>query len=303
MKVRSSQLRIGLVGCGRIAELGYLPAIMGGADVELVAVADPDRARRERLAAMAGDGVAPRALRGARDLVAAGAEAAIIASPTSAHVEDAVTMARAGIPCLIEKPPARDRAGAEELARLEPAPWVGFNRRFQQGAELIHEVPRRGPLAIELDFRYRRASWRSHVVRDDALLDLGPHPVDLALLLAGSSSASVRSAHSGPERAEIALDAGRALVRIRCATDRLHAERVVVRKPDGAVVAASRYGGVGSALVGRVRCRKPPLVDSLRRQLTAFATAARGGDPGLLATAEEGARVMRVIDLAREACR
>jgi predicted dehydrogenase len=300
---RSSPLRIGLVGCGRIAEAGYLPAIRGCGEVELVAVTDPVRARRERVAALAANRTAPRPLPDAADLVAAGTEAVIIASPASAHIADAVTMARAGIPCLVEKPPAPDHTGAEELARLEPPPWVGFNRRFQQGVELIPEVPSRGPLVIELDFRYRRASWRSHVVRDDALLDVGPHLVDLALLLTGSANASVEAARSDAERAEITFETGRARVRIRCATDRIHVERVVVGRPDGEVVAASRHGGIGDALAARIRRRELPLVASLRHQLEAFAAAARGGDPDLLATAEDGARAMRVIDAAREASR
>jgi predicted dehydrogenase len=41
-------------------------------------------------------------------------------------------------------------------------------------------------------------------------------------------------------------------------------------------------------------------VRSLRRQLAAFATAARGGPERLLATAEDGLRTMLVIDDARE---
>jgi predicted dehydrogenase len=303
VSVRSSPLRIGLVGCGRIAEAGYLPAIRRCAEVELVAVADPDPARRERVAALVGNRTAPRAFSSAHDLVTAGAEAAIVASPASAHLADAGAIAAAGLPCLVEKPPATDGAGAEQLARLEPPPWVGFNRRFQQGAELIPKVPSHDPLVIGLDFRYRRASWRSHVVRDDALLDLGPHVVDLALLISGSANASVRAARSDAERAEITLETGRARVRIRCATDRIHAERVVVKRPEGGMVAVSRHGGIGGALAARLRRRELPLVASLRRQLIAFGAAARGADPDLLATAEDGARAMRVIDAAREASR
>ena len=41
-----------------------------------------------------------------------------------------------------------------------------------------------------------------------------------------------------------------------------------------------------------------PLIASLRAQLSAFAAAARGADGGLLATAEDGVRAMRVIEAA-----
>jgi len=43
-------LRLGLVGCGRLAELGYAPAAAAARGVEIVAVADPDRDRRGLLA-------------------------------------------------------------------------------------------------------------------------------------------------------------------------------------------------------------------------------------------------------------
>ena len=39
------ELRVGLVGCGRIAERGYVPALARAAGVELVAVADVEPAR------------------------------------------------------------------------------------------------------------------------------------------------------------------------------------------------------------------------------------------------------------------
>jgi hypothetical protein len=42
-----------------------------------------------------------------------------------------------------------------------------------------------------------------------------------------------------------------------------------------------------------------PLVRSLMAQLEAFGRALRGGDPGPLATAGEGAAVMCVLDAAR----
>jgi predicted dehydrogenase len=45
--------------------------------------------------------------------------------------------------------------------------------------------------------------------------------------------------------------------------------------------------------------REHPLVRSLRLQLEAYARVLRGSEPGALATAAEGAAVMRVLDAAR----
>ena len=40
----------------------------------------------------------------------------------------------AGVPVLVEKPPAPDLAGAADLVPLSPTPWLGFQRRFRPRA-------------------------------------------------------------------------------------------------------------------------------------------------------------------------
>ena len=302
MSAAAPPLRLGLVGCGRLAETGYLPAIAGDAGVELVAVADPRADRRERIARLAGG--APEAGRlatyaAAPELVdLARPDAIIVASPPGEHLEHARLASKAGIPCLVEKPPAPDLAGSERLAELERPPWVGFNRRFQHGARLIEAMPAEGPLELLLELHYRRASWSAVSIRDDAVLDLAPHLVDLALLLTRAPTATVRSAMLTPERAELELDTDRGRARIRCATDRAHRELVVVRRPGGARIAATRAGGFLRGAMTRLPAVAHPLIASLRAQLSAFAAAARGADGGLLATAEDGVRAMRVIEAA-----
>jgi predicted dehydrogenase len=294
-------LRVGLVGCGRLAEIGYVPAIAATDGVELVAVADPRPARRERIARLAADSAAGsiEAHAGAAELLERGeAEALIVASPPAQHVEQARLASEAAVACLVEKPPAPDLAGAEQLAALERPPWIGFNRRFQHAAALLGAVPADGPLELLLELNYRRASWRAVSVRDDAVLDLAPHLVDLALLLARAATATVRSARLTPERVELELDIGRGPARIRCATDRAHRERVVARRPGAARIAASRAGGLVRGAMHRAPGRVHPLTASLRAQLSAFAAAARGADGGLLASAEDGVRAMRVIEAA-----
>ncbi len=291
----SAALRLGLIGCGRIATAGYLPAIAACEELSLVAVADPAPARRHELAGLA----SAREFCAAGEMIAAGGlDAVIVAGPVDTHVEHARLASEAGLACLVEKPPAPDRTAALELARLDPAPWVGFNRRFEQGAKLVGAIPDDGSFALELELRYRRASWRTYYVRDDALLDLGPHLIDLALLLTGGP-ARVRDAVCAPERAEIELEIPRGGVSIRCATDRPYFERAVVARPDGRRLTTSVNGGLGRGLLARLERRPHPLVGSLARQLSAFAAAARGGGAGVLATAADGARAMALIDEAR----
>jgi predicted dehydrogenase len=295
--VSETPLLLGLVGCGRLAEAGYLPALAGLDNVILEAVVDPKSERRSRISALASS--APGEFQNVAELAKAGAiDAAIIASPVGSHLADARTLAAAGIPCLVEKPPAVDEYSAQALARLTPAPAIGFNRRFTHGAKLVGSVPDDGPVELELEIRYRRASWGAVAVGDAAVLDLAPHLVDLALLLTGAAEADVVEARLDQERARIELETERGRVRIRCATDRAHRERIAVRV-GGRTVATSSEGGAVGLVTSRLPGSEHPLVASLRAQLAAFAGSVRGEDRGLLADAEDGVRTMRVIDAAR----
>jgi myo-inositol 2-dehydrogenase / D-chiro-inositol 1-dehydrogenase len=288
-------LRLGIAGCGRIVERGYLPAVRGIPGIELAALADPDLERAKR-SAKATEAVA---FADATELIAAArVDALVVATPADLHEEIARLASRAGLPSLIEKPPAPNLAGAVALAALDPAPAIGFNRRFMQGRELLPLVPTDGWLELELGMRFRRAGWGAHLSRDEALIDAGTHLIDLACFLTGSSPIAVRNATVEAERAGLELELGRARARIHCATDRAYAEHVEVRDRSGRLVATSRTGGLRAA-AGRLRGGEDPLVGSLRRQLTRFAAKARGGDAGSLADASAGVAAMAVVEAAR----
>jgi predicted dehydrogenase len=288
-------VRLGLVGCGRLAELGYAPAAHAAAGVEIVAVTDPDRDRRGLVAAKLGASAHARL---SELLAATVLDGIVVCAGAGQHEEAAVAVAEAGLEALVEKPPAPDAAGARRLMALTPAPWIGFNRRFDQGLELAGRVPPGGELELRMVLNYRRASWRPVAGGDDALLDLGPHLVDLALHLTGALPLAVR-AHAARERAGIELATSRARVRIECATDRPHRELVEVLDAGGRCLARAERGGVARGLAARVLPGAHPLVRSLTAQLEAYGRALRGEDHGPLATAGEGAAVMCVLDAAR----
>lgn len=288
----SGDLRLGLIGCGRLAERGYVPAIAQAAGIQLTAVADPVLERCARAA----PGVS--AFASAADLVAAGAvDALVLATPAAVHVADARLAADAGLPTLIEKPPAPTFEGALELARLEPTPRIGFNRRFvPEIARLRASLPARSPLNLGLEMRTRSPAWGSYAADDDALLNLGPHLVDLARWLSGADVVHVRAAVT-PARAalELELAEGRGLAHVRCVADRPYRERVVV---DG----RTRYSAGGAAAALKVvlgGASAHPLVPSLARQLEAFGRVVRGEPDLTLADAFDGAAVMATIEAAR----
>lgn len=288
-------LRLGLVGCGRLAELGYAPAARATAGVEIVAVTDPDRTRRQLVAAKLGASSHARL----SELLAAGPlDGMIVCSASEHHEEGAAAAAAAGLAALVEKPPAPDAEGALRLAALTPTPWIGFNRRFDQGLRLARRIPAGGDLQLKMVLHYRRKTWRPIATGDDALLDLGPHLIDLALYLTGALPLAVRATATA-RRAGIVIATSRGQATIECASDRPHRELIEVRDASGRGVWRVRRGGRIRNVGGRLLPGAHPLVRSLARQLEAYGRALRGEDPSPLATAGEGAATMCVLEAAR----
>jgi predicted dehydrogenase len=292
-------LRVGLVGAGRLAEVGYLPALRAASGVRLVGLAEIDPTRRERVAVLAD---VPAFRDAAALLATVPVDGLVLATPASAHLADAGTAAAAGVGVLVEKPPAINRHQAAELAALTPTPWIGFNRRFDPGIEALRAVTPAGEeIGVFLEFDYRRHGWGAHAVTDDALLDVGPHLIDLARWITRAEVTDVRSAVLSPERAQFDLVLGAARARIRCATNRPHRERVEVRHRRGNVLGRHHRGGLLAAVRGCLAPRSGPhpLVTSLTSQLEAFARAVRGAPEPTLGRAADGLAVMATIDTVR----
>jgi predicted dehydrogenase len=307
-------MRIAIAGCGRIAELGHIPAVEGAEDLELAALIDPDRGRRE---ALARPGVASHP-----DVAAALAQERpdllICCAPADEHLAIAAEAAAAGVPSLVEKPPAADVGEALELASLSPQALIGFNRRFDQGIALAPVIPPSGRVEMSLELSYRRRAWAPHEASDDALLDLGPHLVDLVLFLTGARPVSVRRAVVDGARASFEFETARGRAVIACAQDRAHREVVEVRDGRGRRLGRTAWGR-RSGLGARLARRPHPLVTSLRRQLQSLhhlpnqpsggsepnnsLNPPLGGGGGRVATAAEGVVVMQVLEAARESAR
>lgn len=305
-------MRVGIAGCGRIAERGYVPAAQATPGVEIVAFADPDPERLERCRAESARGAAEA--EGFADVSTLLAQTAIdllvVAAPAPLHLPLAEAAAAAGVRALVEKPPAVDLTEAQRLAGLDPEPFVAFNRRFLQGAELRDEIPSEGWLELDLELRFRRTAWGAHEARDEALLDAGIHLIDLACHLSAASPVAVRRAEIASERAQLELELSRGRARIRCATDSRYRESVEIRDRSGKLLGRSVLGQVRGR-IARLRGAPDPLVLSLSRQLAALRDASsepafvlspsisgKGRTP--LARARDGAAAMAVVEAARE---
>ena len=289
----TSGVRVGLAGCGRLAERGYVPALAACPAAELVAVTDVELARCAAVA----PGVPAFASVGAL-LREAEVDLVIVATPVRTHLEIATAAAGHGCRTLVEKPPASDASGAWELAALEPVPWVGFNRRFDPSIAGLREQARStSGLELRLEMAILPDAWDARERCDSPLLDLGPHLVDLALWLGGRHALAVRSLASdgGAVRFELQLDDARAVIAVSHA--RAWYERLEVWSGSRRLGGIQR-GGTWRRALGRLSgSRQSPLVASLTAQLGAASAAVRG-EPvdDRLAPAAAGATVMEVLD-------
>ena len=304
--VSAPPLRLGLVGCGRLAELGYVPAFArveerrarrgrrpGGRPPE------PDRrhGRSPRGAAQRSHAERRRAARrggrrGAGDRQPAGRAPAPGASSRPAP----------GLPALVEKPPAlaaRRRRAARGAApgavdRLQPplpARRAGCSARLPADGAARARARARLPAPLVAAADRRRGRAHRPRARTSSTWRWCSRAPD---------GARVTAARVSRARAELELETTRGRARIRCANDRPHRERVSARGAGGRRLATHRRrrpaGGAHQppagprAPAGRVAARPA-------RGLRARGRAA--ASPGLLASAEDGARVMRVIDEAR----
>lgn len=288
-------VRVGLVGCGRVAEFGYLPAFRRAAGVKLVGVADVNLSRCREIAPQIPAHENVEALIEAGDV-----DALVISTPTRFHLAGARAAARAGLPVLLEKPPGLNLEEARALNTLSPSPWIGFNRRFDPNVRrLKNGFPQGG--TIQLELCYRRASWKPLDMQDDALLDVGPHLIDLSRWLTGGEVEFARALSLGEHRAEFELMLERGRATVLCADDRYYRERIVIRDSRGHLKGSYQRGGLFWGLAARLRPKgEIPLVKLFVLQLEAFGLAVRGRlDGAPLATSRDGLAVMAVIDAVR----
>jgi predicted dehydrogenase len=294
-------LKVGLVGCGRLAERGWIPALRmaeAAGTAQVMAIAEPDERRREAAARTAG---VELAFADWRDLIAAGCvDAVVLALGGHAQVEPATDATAAGLAVLVEKPPGGDLAGAIALARLRPAPAVGFSRRFDDAWRALRAAVGRAapPHALEFSLAYRRGGWDPHVVSDDALTDLGSHVADLAAWIAGARVVRARCSRLDAESAagELELDGGRGSVRFHVSQARPYSE---VGRLDASAECVRRGGWWRNAL-GRLGAG--PDAATLRRSLYSELAAFLRHD-GEVASARDGVRCHAVLEALRVSAR
>jgi predicted dehydrogenase len=218
MKERVGNIRLGIVGCGRVTELRHLPALRQAQGVEVVALSDVDGARLERVAGRFG---VARRYEDYRELIeAGGVDALAVCVPPEAHVEVALASLAAGKHTFIEKPLALSIEECERLSERAARDaslkvLVGFNMRWHRLAREARKCVRRGGLGhvklvrtvftsgIRLGGNF--ANWRKRRESGGgALFELGSHHFDLLRFLLSCEVEEVSASSVAPDETAVA---------------------------------------------------------------------------------------------------
>jgi predicted dehydrogenase len=226
-KAGSGPVRWGIIGCGDVAEVKSGPGFQKATGSALVAVMRRDAARARDFAARHG---VERVHETAADLIGdPGVDAVYIATPPSTHCQLALSVARAGKPCLVEKPMAMSHRECQQMLDAFDAAgcplWVAYYRRALPRYLLVrdllrdHAIGRLTSAQIEVFDRLASADraglWRfdPSIAGGGLFLDVGSHCLDMIDFLIGpiDEVSAVALNTGGAYRAEdVTVAAGRA---------------------------------------------------------------------------------------------
>lgn len=186
---RAEGLKVGLVGCGRIAELVHLNVLARLPGVELIAFAESDPKRREQVKRRA-----PKALPFSTYqelLQAPELDAVVICLPPALHAEAAIAAFDKGKHVYLEKPLATNLDDAKRVLaawkKSQAVGMIGFNYRLNPLFQKVREQVgsgQLGPLVAVCSIFSTAAKempgWkRARNEGGGVLLDLASHHLDL----------------------------------------------------------------------------------------------------------------------------
>lgn len=198
--VETFMKKIGLMGCGMIAEFGHLPAILATEGLEAWAVYDPDPERAYSLQHKFG---IPHGYAVSDMFFESGIEAVVVCSSAPAHRANVTGAARYGLPVLCEKPLAMTDADAEWMIHTMSDAGLllatGFCYRFSPVAQNIKKLVDSGTIgevrALRLVYiwnlhgrdRVTEAGlaepnpyWQGRMAEGGPMVDCGVHQIDLS---------------------------------------------------------------------------------------------------------------------------
>ena len=213
--VAHTPIRVGVVGCGVVADYGHIPTIDRNPHTELVGFADPNPERRNAQA----DKYGKPAFASFEEMVqAVELDAVTVTTQPDVKLEMVRIAAQHGLHAFCEKPLTDTVEQAEELVQLmdeaELFCGVAFVYRGKQDVQRMVELVREGAIG-RLRAVHIQNLWDYHGLRDQAMrgdrrhralqnlgtLDCGVHDLDLARYMSGGDFAELRAMGSIVEQA------------------------------------------------------------------------------------------------------
>lgn len=203
--VNQQRIPAALIGCGKVADYGHLPALSESGDFELVAVADAQEETVQKIAAQYG----AAGYTDYRDVLRRPEIGAVtISTPLMFHYEIAKAALLAGKHVFCEKPLADTPEQGAELVELAERSGLllamNLGYRLEEGAARMREILLSGQIG-ELQVMRFINNWGAHGVvgpwggarrarclqDSGGAMDCAVHFLDLARFFSGSEFASV----------------------------------------------------------------------------------------------------------------
>jgi predicted dehydrogenase len=179
----STEVRLGLIGCGSHAQMAILPALRFSR-LRLAAVCDIDGALAERTARRYG---APSHYLDYRDLLAGEElDVVVVVGPPALHHAAGLAVLAAGRHLFVEKPPAPTYEQARELADAagDRQVMVGFQKRHARAYRMARTVARSPTFGAPSMLRIGYSHVHTAPLREQ-LLFMSIHALDLARYFLG----------------------------------------------------------------------------------------------------------------------
>lgn len=334
-------VRMGVIGCGRVAQAQHLRVLSSLAGVELVALADADEASLNKASSRFARGAQTfgsyEAMLGLPEV-----QAVVICLPTAMHADCAMAAFDAGKHVYLEKPIGVDVAEAKRVVQSHQGSNVmvqmGFNYRYHRAYTALCEelnAGRIGTVAAGVSTfcspPRQLQGWKtSRSTGGGVLLDLFVHHADLVSFLVNEPIASVfastRSVQTEDDTASITMKMVSGLA-IQTTVSSVAAQADTFRfTGDKGSLEAGRFGAASPIFKpARVSYEKkdrllgalnvagslpslvhqalfPPSERSYDRALAAFAQAVRSGKPSGPGL-EEGYRAALVVEAAEQSAK
>ncbi|UOF88693.1 Gfo/Idh/MocA family oxidoreductase [Fodinisporobacter ferrooxydans] len=189
------KLRVGIIGCGGIANGKHMPSLAKIPEVEIVAFYDVFTEQAQK-AAMEFGAVDAKVYSDYKELLQEDAiDVVHVCTPNDSHAEITIAALEAGKHVMCEKPMAKTSEEARKMMeaakRTGKKLSIGYQNRFRPDSQYLHKICEQGALgeiyfAKALAIRRRAVpTWGVFLDEDKQgggpLIDIGTHALDLTL--------------------------------------------------------------------------------------------------------------------------